>query len=268
MPDNLFDLSGRVAVVTGAASGLGQAIAIGLARYGADIALADVNDGGMAVTERLVTELGRKVAAIHCDISQQADVDHLFEEIDRTFGRVDILINDPFIMIRQRPENMTLDEWNRVMSVNLTGYFLCAQAAGRRMIAQGTGGSIVNISSIAASAALGRGNFAYSISKGGVNSFTRELAIEWAQHNIRVNSIQPAQMMSPAVKAWLSDPATDPALPNHLIAGIPLHRFGVPDDVVGPVLFLVSDAAAFVTGVILPVDGGNLALNAGGSLTW
>ncbi len=268
MPDKLFDLSGRVAVVTGAASGLGRAIAIGLARFGADLALADVNDVGMAETARLAAESGHKLAGFHCDISQQAEVDHLFADVDRVFGRVDILINDPFVIARYKPEDLSLDDWNRVLSVNLTGYFLCAQAAGRRMIAQGDGGAIVNISSIAASAALGRGNFAYSVSKGGVNSFTRELAIEWAQHRIRVNAIQPAQMMSPAVKAWLSDPATDPALPDHLIAGIPLHRFGQPEDVVGAVLFLVSDAAAFITGVILPVDGGNLALNAGGSLIW
>lgn len=268
MQDNLFDLGGRVAVVTGAASGLGQAIALGLARYGADIAAADINDDGLADTVAQITALGRKATATHCDISSAADVDALFAAVDRDFGRVDILINDPFTLARYKPEDLSLDDWNRVMSVNLTGYFLCAQAAGKRMIAQGDGGSIVNISSVGGSAALGRGNFAYSVTKGGLNAFTRELAVEWAQHNIRVNAIAPVQMLSPAVKKWLSDPKTDRALPDRLISGIPLGRFGQPEDVVGPVIFLVSDAAAFVTGTLLPVDGGNLAFNAGGSLTW
>lgn len=268
MSDKLFDLSGKVAVVTGAASGLGQAIAIGLAQRGADIAAADINDTGMAGTIEQVRALGRKATATHCDISRPDDVEALFGGIDRDFGRVDILINDPFTLARYKPEDLSLDDWNRVMAVNLTGYFLCAQAAGKRMIAQGEGGSIVNISSVGGSAALGRGNFAYSVSKGGLNAFTRELAVEWAQHNIRVNAIAPVQMLSPAVKTWLADPKTDPELPKRLLSGIPLGRLGTPEDVVGPVVFLVSDAAAFVTGTILPVDGGNLAFNAGGSLTW
>ena len=268
MQASLFDLSGRVAVVTGAASGLGQAIAVGLARHGADIAVADINEDGMAETVRQVTALGRRAISARCDISQPADVDALFAEVDRQFGRVDILINDPFTLARFKPEDLSLEDWNKVLSVNLTGYFLCAQAAGRRMIAQGWGGSIVNLSSVGGSAALGRGNFVYSVSKGGLNAFTRELAIEWAQHKIRVNAIAPVQMLSPAVKKWLADPKTDRALPDRLLSGIPLGRLGEPDDVVGPVVLLASDAAAFVTGVLLPVDGGNLAFNAGGSLTW
>ena len=268
MPDNLFDLSGRIAVVTGAASGLGRAMAIGLARYGADIAAADINDAGLAETVGQIKPLGRKAAVIPCDISQAEQVDRLFEEVDRTFGRIDILINDPYVIARYKPEELSLDDWNRVLSVNLTGYFLCAQAAGKRMIKQGSGGSIINISSIAGSSALGRGNFVYSVTKGGINAFTRELAVEWAKHKIRVNAIQPVQMLSPSVKKWLSDPKTDPALPQRLLMGIPMNRLGEPEDMVGPVVFLASDASAFVTGTLLPVDGGNLALNAGGSHTW
>ncbi len=268
MPDNLFDLRGRVAVVTGAASGLGQAMAIGLASYGADIAAADINDAGLAETVEQIKPLGRKAIAVHCDVTQAEQVNHLFEEVDRSFGRVDILINDPFVLARYRPEDLSLEDWNRVLNVNLTGYFLCARAAGQRMIKQGWGGSIINMSSVAGSAALGRGNFVYSVTKGGINAFTRELAVEWAKHKIRVNALQPVQMLSPAVKKWLADLKTDPALPQRLLAGIPLGRLGVPDDVVGPAVFLASDASAFVTGILLPVDGGNLALNAGGSITW
>jgi NAD(P)-dependent dehydrogenase (short-subunit alcohol dehydrogenase family) len=124
------------------------------------------------------------------------------------------------------------------------------------------------MSSITGTTALGRGNFVYSVTKGAVNQLTKELAIEWAKHKIRVNAIQPVQMKTPAVKRWLSDPKTDPNLVEHLVQGIPLQRLGEPEDIVGPAIFLASDASAFVTGSLLPVDGGNLALNAGGSLEW
>lgn len=268
MTDNLFDLSGRVAVVTGAASGLGQAMAVGLARYGADVVCADINETGMAETVQRIIALGHKAIGVSCDISQPDRVNQLFAAVDREFERVDVLINDPFMLARVKPEDLTLADWNRVVGVNLTGYFLCAQAAGQRMIRQGWGGSIINMSSVGGSAALGRGNFVYSVTKGGINALTRELAVEWAKHKIRVNALQPVQMLTPAVTKWLADPKTDPALPQRLLAGIPLNRLGVPDDVIGPAVFLASDASAFVTGILLPVDGGNLALNAGGSTNW
>ena len=151
--------------------------------------------------------------------------------------------------------------------MNLTGYFLCARAAGARMVPAGRGGSVINMSSITGSSALGRGNFAYSVSKGGVNQLTRELAVEWARHRIRVNAIQPAQFHNAAWDEMLADPSKR-ELVEHVVAGIPLGRFGEPVEMVGPVVFLASDAAAMVTGILLPVDGGNLALNAGGSVRW
>ncbi len=264
----LFDLTGRAAVVVGAASGLGQAMAIGLAGQGADVACADINEAGLAETVSQIAALNRKAIAVRCDVSLAADITHLFAEVDRAFGRVDILINDPYTSARSKPEDLSLADWNRVIAVNLTGYYLCAQAAAQRMIKQGWGGSIINMSSIAGSSALGRGNFVYSVSKGGVDALTRELAVEWAPHKIRVNALKPVQMLTPSVKKWLADPKTDPALPIRLLAGIPLGRFGQPGDIVGPAIFLASDASAFVTGMLLPVDGGNLALNAGGTIVW
>ncbi len=265
---SLFNLSGRTAVVTGAASGLSQAIAVGFAQYGADVVAADINEEGLKTTVEQITATGRKGLSVHCDISKPEQVKALFETVDKAFGRVDILVNGPYAFTRAKPEDLTLDEWNRAISICLTGFFLCAQEAGRRMIKQGTGGSIINIGSIGGVSALGRGNFVYSIAKSGVHQMTRELATEWAQHKIRVNALIPAQMQTPSVKAWLNDPKTDPNLVAHLLKGIPMNRLGEADDIVGPAVFLASDAAAFVTGILLPVDGGNLAMNAGGSHTW
>ena len=152
--------------------------------------------------------------------------------------------------------------------MSLTGYFLCAQQAIRRMLAQG-GGSIVNIGSIAGVSALGRGNFPYSVAKAGVGQMTRELAVEYAGQGIRVNAILPAQVLTPSFRQGLLDnPQFSEKLRQRLLTGIPLNRLLEPEDFVGPAVFLCSDAAAVVTGVLLPVDGGNLALNAGGSHIW
>jgi NAD(P)-dependent dehydrogenase (short-subunit alcohol dehydrogenase family) len=148
----------------------------------------------------------------------------------------------------------------------MTGTFLCTQEAGRRMIAQGQGGSIINTGSIAGVSALGRGNFVYSATKGAILQLTRELAIEWARHNIRVNAILPAQMRTPGFEQWLRN---DPRFKvEQFLVGIPLNRLGEVQDIIGPAVFLASNASSFVTGSLLPVDGGNLALNAGGNPVW
>lgn len=270
IPADLFDLSGRVAVVTGAGSGLGQHMAAGLALYGADVVAADINDDGLATTVTHVTQTGRRGLAVHCDVTEPSDVDNLFEQTTATFSRVDILVNDAFATTRARPEELKLEDWKRALDVNATGYFLCAQGAGRRMIEGGRGGSIINVSSIGGSSGVGRGNFAYSVNKGAINQMTRELAIEWAVHKIRVNAIQPCQFRTPALEALIDDPNFDSdSLIAQWLKSIPLQRLGEPArDIVGPAVFLASDASAMVTGVCLPVDGGNLAFNAGGSLTW
>jgi NAD(P)-dependent dehydrogenase (short-subunit alcohol dehydrogenase family) len=267
--DNLFDLSNRVAVVTGAASGLGQAIAVALARQGAHVVVADVNEGKLPETTDQVASLGREALAVACDVGKEEDIVRLFAATDAAFGRLHILVNNAGITSHTHPEDLSLEEWNRVMSVNATGYFLCSKEAARRMIAQGTGGSIINISSIAGSTALGRGNFVYSVSKGAINQMTRELAVEWARHKIRVNAIQPCQTRTPTLQKLIDDPQFDSdSLIKRFLVGIPLNRLAEPEDMTGPAIFLASDASAMVTGSLLPVDGGNLALNAGGSHTW
>ena len=268
MPSDLFDLGGRVAVVTGAGAGIGRAIALGLARHGGDVAACDIDDDGLAATVAAVTDLGRRGLAVHCDVEQPEEIDLFFAEIDRAFGGVDILVNNVGHVARAKPEDLSLAEWNWVLATGVTASFLCAQAAGKRMMAGGRGGSIINISSIAGALALGRGNVIHSVNKGAVNQFTRELAVEWAKHGIRVNAILPCQVVTEGFQRWLDSPGFDPALMDRFLAGIPMNRLARPEDMVGPAVFLASDAAAMVTGTLLPVDGGNLALNAGGSHTW
>jgi NAD(P)-dependent dehydrogenase (short-subunit alcohol dehydrogenase family) len=263
---DLFRLDGRVALVTGAGGAFGRAIALGFAQMGASVFLNDLNAERLEESAALVRAQGGTCATRAGDTGAPADVDAVFAQLDDAFGRVDILVNNAGRNPMQgRPEAFPLEIWEDVLRTNLTGYFLNARAAGQRMIAQGHGGSIVNVSSIASASSLGRGNLAYGTSKSGVNQLTRELAVEWAHHGIRVNAIQPCQFLNEGWRAMVADPSKSP-LVQRVLSGIPIGRMGEPHEIVGPVLFLVSDAASMVTGVLLPVDGGNLALNPTGTL--
>jgi NAD(P)-dependent dehydrogenase (short-subunit alcohol dehydrogenase family) len=270
MSTNPFDLTGKVAVVVGAGAngGLGHAIAIAFAGQGAQIVSADIDEPGAITTVDEVKAIGCPALAVRCDASQPADVERLFEETDRAFGKVDILVNLPYWFPRGRPHEITLDGWNRTLAICLTSYFMCSQQAIRRMLKAGAGGSILNIGSIAGASALGRGNFAYSVAKAGVHQMTKELALEYAREGIRVNAILPCQVMTPGFKKGLAiDPRFAETMPRFL-SGIPLGHLLEPEDVAGAALLLCSDAGRSITGVLLPVDGGNMAMNAGGSITW
>jgi NAD(P)-dependent dehydrogenase (short-subunit alcohol dehydrogenase family) len=264
-PD-LFRLDGLVAVVTGAGGPFGRSIALGLARAGATIFVTDVNAATLGDTVERVLAAGTRCESRAGDVSRPDEVAAIMNAFDGAFDRLDILVNNAGINPRQgRPEDYPLEIWHRVIDTNLTAYLLFAQAAFRRMASRGGGGSIVNVSSIAGASALGRGNLGFGVSKAGVEQLTRELAVEWAPAGVRVNAIQPCQFLNEGLQALVDDPAQKP-LVDRMIAGIPMGRMGQPDEIAGPVLFLASPASSMVTGVVLPVDGGNGALNPGGSV--
>lgn len=264
---SLFGLAGRVGVVTGGGRGLGRAMAVGLAGAGSKVVVADIDAASAAETAELIARRGGASTSYAVDASTREGVDSLFRHVDEQYGRVDILINNAAVNeVAQAPEAYPLDAWDRTLRVNLTGPFLCAQAAAWQMIDRGGGGSIVNIGSINGTTASGRGLLAYDVSKAGVNHLTRCLAVEWAVHGIRVNAIQPCQF-NPGWHERLNDPQ-HARLVATVLRGIPLGRVGEPEEIVGPAIFLASDAASMITGVCLPVDGGNLATNAGAGGVW
>jgi NAD(P)-dependent dehydrogenase (short-subunit alcohol dehydrogenase family) len=268
---NWLDLTGRVAIVTGggANGGNGHAIAVELAKAGADVFVTDVDVPGADQTVREIEALDRRAVACRCDNGEADDILAAMVAFDQAFDHVDILVNNVAAGVRKRPEDVTLEDWQRVQRVNLEGTFLWSREAGIRMIRRGKGGAIINISSIAGSSALGRGNFVYSATKGGINQFTRELAVEWSPHKIRVNAIQPAQINTPAWRRIFEDPNLNAQKTrDRMLVGIPLDRFGEPEDVARAAVFLASDGASWITGHLLAVDGGSLALNAGGSKVW
>ncbi len=264
-----FNLTGKVALVTGAAAGLGHAMALGLAGAGADVMVSDINIQGIQAAAREIERLGRRGVAVPCDNARREEILALFAELDRSFGKIDILINNVGAGARYRPEELPFEDWQRVINISLTGTFIGAIEAGKRMIAQGAGGSIINIGSTCGMSGMGRGNLPHGAAKAGVNQLTRDLAVEWGPHRIRVNSIQPAQIATDAwVEGMTSMPWDYPTFERHLLDGIPLGRLGKEGDLVGPAFFLASDAGAFVSGDVLFGEGGNLALNAAGSIAW
>ncbi|MBV9357457.1 MAG: SDR family oxidoreductase, partial [Chloroflexi bacterium] len=190
---NRFDVAGRVTVVTGAGSGIGRALCLAFAEAGAPVAALDVAEDAARATADLVQAGGGQALALGCDVRSPDQVAAAFSAVDRAFGGVDVLVNNAGIASHTLPEHLGLEEWHNVLDVNLTGAFLCAQQAGRRMIAQGRG-SIINISSIGGASGVGRGNFVYDISKAALLQLTRELAVEWARYTIRVNAILPCQV--------------------------------------------------------------------------
>lgn len=266
MDHDPMDLSGRVAVITGAAGGIGTAVATHLGEQGAHILVADTDADLLAALDAQLNDRGVNSITYTGDVSDPETVVGMINSAEVEFGTVDLLVNNAAVTSHTRPEDLPVAEWRRVIDVDLTGYFLLAAEVGRRLLAAGKPGTIVNISSIGGSSALGRGNFAYSVAKGGVLQLTRELAVEWAGANIRVNAIQPCQVNTPALRALIGNSDNRDGLLKEILRGIPMARLVEAEDVAAAVHFLSSSASAMITGITLPVDGGNLAFNAGGSL--
>lgn len=261
MIHRLFDLTGRVALVSGAARGMGRAMALAFAQAGADLVLTDLNAEGMQQTATTIEKLGRRALPVCCDMSDVAQIRALFGQLDAAFGRIDVLGNVAGGGVLGRPEEIAAEQVQQAIQSLVIARFVACQEAGRRMLAAGKG-SIINIGSLASVTALGRGNFAYSMGMGAVAQMTRELSTEWSSRGVRVNAILPAQVVNPDLVKRME---SDAKLEGMFLRGIPIGRLGQPEDIQGLALFLASDASAWITGTLIPMDGGNLAMNAGGT---
>ncbi len=251
----LFDLSGRVAIVTGAARGIGRALAIGLARQGAAVAVnyQTAADRAQAVVEE-ITAFGARAVAIQADVSIEADVERLVEETEAQLAPVDILVNNAGIIIPGHSEAYSLADWRRTMAVNLDGVFLMSCAAGKRMIARKRG-VIISVGSM--SGQIVNWPFrhtAYNVSKAGVHMLTKALATEWAEHGIRVNAIAPGYIRTELVEQVIREHPD--VVRDHWAKAAVQNRIGSVEELVGATVYLASDASSFTTGEIITIDGG------------
>jgi len=249
----LFHLTDRIAVVTGGGSGIGRRVAMALSEYGAKLIVADINQDAAA---HVVSEIEAKrgeANAIRVDVTQPKEVQEMVDLALKSHGRIDILFNNAGISIRGPAESFSLQDWNRVIAVNLTGMFLCAQTVGRVMIKQKKG-KIINTASV--SARLGHpGNLAYAAAKHGVVGMTRVMAVEWGKYGVSVNCIGPGVIKTPMTMKVFSDPEKY----QELVSRVPLGRLGEPDDLVGAVIFLASEASNYVTGQTIYIEGGRMS---------
>ncbi len=262
MGRNGFSVEGKTAIVTGASSGLGVTFAKALAGAGANVVVAARRKENLDALAQEIGASGGQALAVQCDVSDSASVKALVEAANQRFGRVDILVNNAGVSAEAGfvPEKIPDEVFAQTIQVNLMGTFYCAREVVQQMLADGKGGSIINIASIMGMAGQQNAPAAYQASKGAVINLTRNLACSWADRGVRVNCIAPGWFPSEMTAGWF-------AVPQFLARFVdqaPMQRIGGPDELTGPLLFLASDASSFVTGCILPVDGG---LHAAGGAT-
>lgn len=260
-----YDFSGEVAVVTGGSRGIGLSAVRALARAGARVAVLDRDPADL--TDVLDPEMRDRVVSIACDIG---DAEHIAEAVAQAaeLGPIGLLVNNAGTSRHAPPETYRVEDWQAVVDVNLTGTFLMSREIAQRAIADGRGAAIVNLSSIAGTTSLGRGIFAYGATKAAVDQLTRDLAVEWAGFGIRVNAVAPCQVETEGYRSVRTtvSPTAGEDIQARALGGIPVGRLARPDEIASAILFLLSAESAMITGAVLPVDGGNLAMNAGASL--
>jgi len=247
---NLFSLNGYTSVVTGGASGLGEAIALGLAVFGSNVILLDINYENLERVRKRVENIGRQCTAMTLDVTSWESVSRAADMVRDLCGAPDVLVNSAGMNIRKPALELSPKAFIKVVNVDLTGTFLCCKAFGALMAARGQG-SVINLSSINAHVALEK-NSAYGAAKGGVVQLTRVLALEWARYNVRVNALSPAHHKTPLVEQM----AKDPDWYANLIRMIPQGRFAQAHEIIGPTIFLASRASSFTTGTSMLTDGG------------
>ena len=236
-------------------------MSIGLAEAGADLMLADVNAEGMRETAKQIESNGRRAAPVICDVSEPEQIDAMFERLDREYGRIDILGNVAGEGVLSDPLELTSDAILECMQNVVIGRYHVIRRAASRMLELGKG-SIVNIVSIGGLTSLGRNHVPYGMAMGAAAQMTRELSTEWASRGIRVNAIVCSQIVNKSLRDRMD---ADPQLRKNFLRGLPIGRLGNPDEVKGLAILLASDASSFITGALIPLDGGNLAKNAGGT---
>jgi 2-deoxy-D-gluconate 3-dehydrogenase len=255
---SLIELKQKVALVTGGAMGVGYGITLRLAEAGASVVIADMNKSAAKTAAEELIALGYSALAVEANVADKKSVDAMLAATIKTFGRVDILVNNAGIYPTMSVMQMTIDDFNRVIAVNLTGVFLCSQAAAAQMIAQKSGGKIINITSIDALHPSRIGLAHYDASKHGVWGFTKNLALELASHQISVNAIAPGVINTPGTGAGSPVSAEVQKAKDELAAKIPMQRTGEPSDIGNAALFLASDLSSYMTGSQIVVDGGYL----------
>jgi NAD(P)-dependent dehydrogenase (short-subunit alcohol dehydrogenase family) len=250
-------LSGRVCVVTGGGGGIGRAVASSLARAGARVAAIDLDERGLEVTRTELLKISRDHLVTRCDTSNAPSVTAASGTIEKSLGSCGVLVNTAAVLRPGGLENLSLAEWNAVLSVNLTGYFLCAQIFGRHMRKLGRG-SLVHVASIAGSHAQAQSG-AYSVSKAGVIMLSRQLASEWGPQGIRSNVVSPGMVITPMSQSFYDTPGVT----ERRTAVVPARRIGMPQDIADAILFLASDRSSYVNGDEITVDGGyaNMLMN-------
>ena len=247
---NRFSLRGKTAVVVGGTRGLGQAMALSLAGAGADVCVVGRGPGGLEETVEMLSALGSDAASVSADATREEQVASMVEEVHKRYGKIDILANSQGTVHLEPSESFSTKEWEHVMDVNVKSVFLCCKHVGQRMLERSYG-KIINISSVRGFQGRAQ-DLGYAPSKGAVNQLTRSLAIEWGPRGINVNGIAPVFTLTKISEQFIRDPAKR----DWILGRIPMNRLGNLEDLMGPVVFLASDASGFVNGHILPVDGG------------